>query len=67
MDEIRKNMIKAAQELRALAKTTDDPALKRRLVEQAGQLELASQEDSQDETDSAPGRPVLAEPHSPPS
>ena len=67
MDQIRKNMIKAAQELRALAKTTDDPVLKRRLLEQADQLELASQEDSQDETDSARRRPLLSEPHSSPS
>ena len=67
MDEIRQNMIKAAQELRALAKTTDDPVLKRRLLEQADQLELASQEDSQDETDSVRGWPMLAEPHSAPS
>ena len=57
MDQIRQSMIKAAQELRALAKTTDDPLLRKRLVDQAEQLELTSQEDSQDETDFERRRP----------
>ena len=56
MDTIRKNMVKAAQELRALAKTTTDRMLKRRLLEQAANLELASQENSQNETGMGPGR-----------
>ena len=60
-------MIKAALELRALAKTTDDPVLRKRLVDQAEQLELTSQEDSQDETDFERERPSLAAPHSAPS
>ena len=67
MDQIRQSMIKAAQELRALAKTTDDPVLKIRLLDQAAYLELTSQEDSQDETESARARPALCGPHSVPS
>ena len=67
MDQIRQNMMKAAQELRALAKTTDDPVLRKRLLDQADQLELTSQEDSQDETDFERGRPSLAVPPTAPS
>ncbi len=67
MDQIRQSMIKAAQELRALAKTTDDPVLRNRLLEQAAHLELTSQEESQDESKSARARPALCEPHSAPT
>ena len=67
MDQIRQSMIKAAQELRALAKSTDDPVLKHRLLEQAAHLEQTSQEDSQDETEIARARPALCGPHSAPS
>ena len=60
-------MMKAAQELRALAKTTDDPVLRKRLLDQAEQLELTSQEDSQDENDFERERPAQAVPHSAPT
>ena len=56
MDQIRKNMIKAARELRAFANSTTDSTLKHRLLEQANNLELASQEDSQNETERGPRR-----------
>jgi len=52
-------MVKAAQELRALAKKTDDASLRVQLLEQADQLEQSSQEDSQDETHFASRRTVL--------
>ena len=64
MDQIRQCMIKAAQELRTLARTTDKPSLKHRLLDQADQLERASQEDSQVETDFAPRRLAMELPQS---
>jgi hypothetical protein len=59
MDQIRQSMIKAARELRALARATTEPALKNRLLEQADQLEHASQEESQIETNFVRGRSSL--------
>lgn len=59
MNQIRQSMVKAAQELRALAKKTDDASLRVQLLEQADQLEQSSQEDSQDETHFASRRTVL--------
>lgn len=60
MDQIRQNMMKAADELRALANSTDDRTLRRRLLEQAYQLERASQESSQNETGPRYARAALA-------
>ena len=59
MDQIRHSMLKAAQELRALAKNTDDASQRVQLLEQADQLEQSSQEYSQDETHFASRRTVL--------
>ncbi len=56
-------MIKAAQELHALAKTTNDPGRRKRLLDQADRLELTSQDDSQGETDFEDGQPLPAAPH----
>jgi len=60
MDQIRQSMIKAALELRTLARATDEPSLKVQLLEKADYLEHASQDDSQYETDSARRRLAMA-------
>ena len=60
-------MMKAAQELRALAESTDDPVLRKRLLDQADQLEVTSQDESQDETRSEAKRPAQIAPSSAPS
>lgn len=66
MDQIRQSMIKAAQQLRALAKTTNNPDRRKRLLDQADRLEQTSQDDSQDETDIDDGLPTPAVPQSAP-